>query len=247
MEMKDIIKDISARGNGSIYLGVVGTVRTGKSTFIKKIVETLIIPNIDDEFERKRALDEIPQSSGGKTIMTIEPKFVPNNIAKVKIDDLTCNMRLVDCVGYVIENSKGYEDENGPRMVKTPWYSEEIPFVEAAEIGTEKVIKDHSTIGIIVTTDGSIGDFERKDYIDALNYSILPEDAKLDGDYTVFCEKMRHTYGDKNDENKFFPLRDFFADHLLPNSNELVEEIIDYKGGTDSRKMSAEQVEGFAK
>ncbi len=167
MNKEEIIKNIALRTGGDIYLGVVGAVRTGKSTFIKKIVETLIIPNIDDEFERKRALDEIPQSSGGKTIMTIEPKFVPNNIAKVKIDDLTCNMRLVDCVGYVIENSKGYEDENGPRMVKTPWYSEEIPFVEAAEIGTEKVIKDHSTIGIIVTTDGSIGDFERKDYIDA--------------------------------------------------------------------------------
>ena len=167
MKKEDIIKNIATRTGGDIYLGVVGAVRTGKSTFIKKVLENLIIPNISDEFERKRALDEIPQSSGGKTIMTIEPKFVPNNIAKVKIDDLTCNMRLVDCVGYVIEKSKGYEDENGPRMVKTPWYNEEIPFIEAAEIGTEKVIKDHSTIGIIVTTDGSIGEFERNDYIEA--------------------------------------------------------------------------------
>lgn len=99
--------------------------------------------------------------------MTIEPKFVPNNVAKVKIDDLECNMRLVDCVGYVIDSAKGYEDENGPRMVKTPWYTDEIPFVEAAEIGTEKVIKDHSTIGIIVTTDGSIGEFDRNDYVKA--------------------------------------------------------------------------------
>ena len=121
MEMKDIIKDISARGNGSIYLGVVGTVRTGKSTFIKKVIENLVVPNIEDEYDKKKCLDEIPQSSGGKTIMTIEPKFVPNNVAKIKIDDMTCNMRLVDCVGYVIENAKGYEDENGPRMVKTPW------------------------------------------------------------------------------------------------------------------------------
>ena len=167
MEKQEIIKNIALRTGGDIYLGVVGAVRTGKSTFIKKVLETLIIPNISDEFEKKRALDEIPQSAGGKTIMTIEPKFVPNNIAEVKIDELTCNMRLVDCVGYVIDKAKGYEDENGPRMVKTPWYSEEIPFVEAAEIGTEKVIKDHSTIGIIVSTDGTIGEFERIDYISA--------------------------------------------------------------------------------
>lgn len=121
MNKEEIIKNIALRTGGDIYLGVVGAVRTGKSTFIKKVLENLIIPNISDEFERKRAMDEIPQSSGGKTIMTIEPKFVPNNIAKVKVDDLECNMRLVDCVGYVIDNAKGYEDENGPRMVKTPW------------------------------------------------------------------------------------------------------------------------------
>lgn len=167
MEKQEIIKDIALRTGGDIYLGVVGAVRCGKSTFIKKVLENLIIPNIDDEFERKRALDEIPQSSGGKTIMTIEPKFVPNNVAKVKIDDLECNMRLVDCVGYVIKNAKGYEDENGPRMVKTPWFNDEIPFVQAAEVGTEKVIKDHSTIGIIMTTDGTIGDFTRDDYVEA--------------------------------------------------------------------------------
>ena len=121
MDKSEIIKNIALRTGGDIYLGVVGAVRTGKSTFIKKVLETLIIPNIDDEFERKRALDETPQSAGGKTIMTIEPKFVPNNVAKVKIDDLECNMRLVDCVGYVIDEAKGYQDENGPRMVKTPW------------------------------------------------------------------------------------------------------------------------------
>ena len=167
MNKEEVIKNIALRTGGDIYLGVVGAVRTGKSTFIKKMLETLVIPNIDDEFERKRALDEIPQSSGGKTIMTIEPKFVPNNIAKVNIDNLSCNMRLVDCVGYVIDSAKGYEDENGPRMVKTPWYSDEIPFVEAAEIGTEKVIRDHSTIGIVVTTDGSIGEFTREDYVEA--------------------------------------------------------------------------------
>ncbi len=167
MDKQEIIKNIAYRTGGDIYLGVVGAVRTGKSTFIKKVVESLVVPNIEDEYERKRTLDEIPQSSGGKTIMTIEPKFVPNNVAKIKIDDMVCNVRLVDCVGYVIDDAKGYEDENGPRMVKTPWYPDEIPFIEAAEIGTEKVIKDHSTIGIIVTTDGSIGEFSREDYVSA--------------------------------------------------------------------------------
>ncbi len=169
MDKHEIIKNIAQRTGGDIYLGVVGAVRTGKSTFIKKVIETLVVPNIKDEYERKRALDEIPQSSSGKTIMTIEPKFVPNTAAKIDIDDFSCNIRLIDCVGYVIENAKGAEDENGPRMVKSPWYNEEIPFVEAAELGTEKVIKDHSTIGIVVTTDGSIGDFERSDYLEAEN------------------------------------------------------------------------------
>ena len=167
MEKYEIIKNIAKRSGGDIYLGVVGAVRTGKSTFIKRVVETLIVPDIEDEYERKRALDEIPQSAAGKTIMTTEPKFVPNNTAKIKIDDINCNIKLIDCVGYMINNAIGATDENGPRMVKTPWYNEEIPFTEAAEIGTEKVIKEHSTIGIVVTSDGSIGDFQRSDYIEA--------------------------------------------------------------------------------
>ena len=167
MDKQEIIKNIAKRSGGDIYLGVVGAVRTGKSTFIKRMVETLIVPHIEDEYERKRALDEIPQSAGGKTIMTTEPKFVPNNTATIKIDDFTCNIRMIDCVGYMIDKAQGATDENGPRMVKTPWYNEEIPFIEAAEIGTEKVIKDHSTIGIVITTDGSIGDFERGDYVEA--------------------------------------------------------------------------------
>lgn len=167
MEKIDIIKSITERTGGDIYLGVVGAVRTGKSTFIKKVIENLVVPNIEDEYERKRALDEIPQSAQGKTIMTTEPKFVPSNAAKIKIDEIETNVKLIDCVGYVIPNAKGYEDENGPRMVKTPWYDEEIPFIEAAEVGTEKVIKDHSTIGIVVTTDGSIGELTRTDYLEA--------------------------------------------------------------------------------
>ena len=167
MEKHEIIKSITERTNGELYLGVVGAVRTGKSTFIKKVIENLVVPNIEDEYERKRCLDEIPQSAQGKTIMTTEPKFVPSNAASIKIDDFTTNIRLVDCVGYVINDAKGYEDENGPRMVKTPWYDEQIPFVEAAEIGTEKVIRDHSSIGIVVTTDGSFGEISRNSYIEA--------------------------------------------------------------------------------
>ena len=167
MEKLEIIKNITERTGGDLYLGVVGAVRTGKSTFIKKVIENLVVPNIEDEYEKKRALDEIPQSAQGKTIMTTEPKFVPSNAAQIKIDEFETNVRLVDCVGYVIPGAKGYEDENGPRMVKTPWYDEEIPFVEAAEIGTGKVIKDHSSIGILITTDGSFGEIERKNYVEA--------------------------------------------------------------------------------
>lgn len=167
MEKIDIIKSITERTGGDVYLGVVGAVRTGKSTFIKKVIENLVVPNIEDEYERKRALDEIPQSAQGKTIMTTEPKFVPSNAAKIQIDEFTSSIRLVDCVGYVIPGAKGYEDENGPRMVKCPWYDDEIPFVEAAEIGTEKVIRDHSSIGIVVTTDGSFGEITRNNYVEA--------------------------------------------------------------------------------
>ena len=167
MDKKELIKTIALRTGGDIYLGIVGGVRTGKSTFIKKVVEKLIVPNIKDEYDKKRALDELPQSASGKTIMTIEPKFVPNNAASIEIDDFTCNVRLIDCVGYLIDNCKGAEDENGPRMVKCPWHDGEIPFVEAAEMGTEKVIKEHSTIGIVMTTDGSIGEFNRSDYLEA--------------------------------------------------------------------------------
>lgn len=168
MDKNNIIESIAKRGNGEIYLGVVGAVRTGKSTFIKRFIENLVVPNITDEYEKKRCLDEIPQSAQGKTIMTTEPKFVPSNGANIKISEFTTNIKLIDCVGYVIPGANGYEDEMGnPRMVKTPWTPEEIPFVEAAEIGTEKVIRDHATIGIVVTTDGSFGEISRSEYINA--------------------------------------------------------------------------------
>ena len=168
MEKNDIIESISKRGNGEIYLGVVGAVRTGKSTFIKRFIENIVVPNIENEYDKKKCLDEIPQSAQGKTIMTTEPKFVPSNGASIKVEEFETNIKLVDCVGYVIPGSNGYEDEDGnPRMVKTPWFEEPVPFVEAAEIGTEKVIKDHATIGIVVTTDGSFGEIKRDNYLEA--------------------------------------------------------------------------------
>jgi len=184
MEKIEVIKNISKRSGGDIYLGVVGAVRTGKSTFIRKFMENLVIPNIEDEYERKRCLDELPQAAAGKTIMTTEPKFVPATATKIKIEDFTANIRMIDCVGYIVPAAKGYEDENGPRLVMTPWYQEPIPFIEAAEIGTEKVIKDHSTIGIVVTTDGSIGDIPRSEYIDT-EKKVIEELSSLGKPYIV--------------------------------------------------------------
>lgn len=184
MEKIEVIKNIGKRSGGDIYLGVVGAVRTGKSTFIRKFMENLVIPNIADEYERKRCLDELPQAAAGKTIMTTEPKFVPATAAKLQVEDFTANIRMIDCVGYVIPAAKGYEDENGPRLVMTPWYQEAIPFVEAAEIGTEKVIKDHSTIGIVVTTDGSIGEIPRSEYLEA-EKTVIDELTSIGKPYIV--------------------------------------------------------------
>ncbi|OYD09724.1 stage IV sporulation protein A [Paludifilum halophilum] len=168
MQKVDIFKDIAERTGGDIYLGVVGAVRTGKSTFIKRFMEQVVIPNISDDAEQVRATDELPQSGAGKTITTIEPKFVPNQAVQLNVSEgIDINVRLVDCVGYAIQGAKGYEDEAGPRMINTPWYEEPIPFQEAAEIGTRKVIQEHSTLGVAVTTDGSIADIPRQAYEDA--------------------------------------------------------------------------------
>ena len=221
MEKQEIIKNIAARSGGDIYLGVVGAVRTGKSTFIKRMVETLVVPNIEDEYERKRALDEIPQSAAGKTIMTTEPKFVPNNAAKIGIDDFSCNIRLIDCVGYVIDKAVGAEDENGPRMVKTPWYNEEIPFVEAAEVGTEKVIKEHSTIGIVVTTDGSIGEFDRADYLEAEN-RVINELKSIGKPFIVILNSTHPTLPET--ERLANSLKDEYNVPVMPISVEAMTE-----------------------
>lgn len=166
MENYDIYKDIVSRTDGDIYIGVVGPVRTGKSTFIKRFMENVVIPNIDNEYKRERAIDELPQSAAGRTIMTTEPKFIPNEAIEIVLENnIKLKTRLVDCVGYLVKNSLGYLEENMPRMVKTPWEEEEVPFEVAAEIGTRKVITEHSTVGIVITTDGSITELPREEYL----------------------------------------------------------------------------------
>lgn len=168
MEGYSIYKDIANRTQGDIYIGVVGPVRTGKSTFIKRFMDLMVIPNIENDYKRERAMDELPQSAGGKMIMTTEPKFIPNEAVDITLGDSTSfRMRMIDCVGYIVENALGHIENEAPRMVMTPWSENAMPFAEAAEIGTKKVITEHSTIGIVVTTDGSITEIEREDYLDA--------------------------------------------------------------------------------
>lgn len=168
MDRYDIYQQIATRTNGDIYIGVVGPVRTGKSTFIKRFMDLLVIPNIENEFEKDRAQDELPQSAAGKTIMTTEPKFIPNEAVEITVGESTrLKVRMVDCVGYLVENALGHMENDAPRMVQTPWFSHKIPFGEAAELGTRKVITEHSTIGIVIVTDGTITEIPREDYLDA--------------------------------------------------------------------------------
>ena len=209
MERAELYRDIAKRTQGDIYIGVVGPVRTGKSTFIKRFMDLLVVPNIENEHVRERLVDELPQSGSGKTIMTPQPKFVPNEACELTLDDtMGVRVRRVDCVGYMVEGAIGHTENESARMVRTPWFDYDIPFDEAAEIGTKKVITEHSTIGIVMTTDGSISGIDReayavceervvrelqgqgKPFIVVLN-SIHPEDP----DTVSLCEKLSERYG----------------------------------------------------
>ncbi len=166
MEERNVYQDISRRTDGDVYIGVVGPVRTGKSTFIKRFMDTVVLPNISDESVYRRTVDELPQSSAGKTIMTTEPKFIPEESVRVDLgDNVSFRVRMIDCVGYLVESALGHSEDDSPRMVRTPWSDEEIPFNDAAEIGTKKVITDHSSIGLVITADGSFGEIPREDYL----------------------------------------------------------------------------------
>lgn len=206
---KDIYSDIAERTDGDIYIGIVGPVRTGKSTFIKRFMESLVIPNIESEFKRERAIDELPQSATGKTIMTTEPKFIPEEAVEISLGSgARFNVRMIDCVGYIVPSSLGYIENEMPRMVMTSWFDEEIPFNMAAEIGTQKVISEHSTIGLVVTTDGSISDIPRSEY-EECEERVINELKELGKPFVVvmnsvnpstdavkeLCERMSEKYG----------------------------------------------------
>lgn len=195
MDTLQLMKEISKRSDGDVYLGVVGPVRSGKSTFIKRFMEVAVINNMEEGDEKRRAIDELPQSGDGKTIMTMEPKFIPSNAATIKIEDnFSLHVRLIDCVGFLIDSASGYIEDGKMRMVKTPWFDEEIPFDEAARIGTEKVIREHSTIGIVVLSDGTINDFAYEDYLSA-ETKVLQEVSMLDKPYVIVLNS-------KNPENE---------------------------------------------
>ena len=180
-----IYRDIATRTQGDIYIGVVGPVRTGKSTFIKRFMQTLVIPNIESDYRRERAIDELPQSAAGRTIMTTEPKFIPEDAVEVFMDDETSfRVRMIDCVGYIVPSSLGYIENEAPRMVLTPWFEQEVPFNMAAEVGTRKVITEHSTIGLLVTTDGSISDIPRDEYEEA-EQRVIDELRAIDKPFVV--------------------------------------------------------------
>lgn len=190
MSEMNIYQDIAERTDGNIYIGVVGPVRTGKSTLIKRFMDTLVLPHISSDYRRERAVDEMPQSAAGRTIMTTEPKFIPEDAVEISLDgNASFAVRMIDCVGYIVPSSLGYVEDDQPRMVKTPWYEEEIPFNMAAEIGTKKVITEHSTIGLVVTTDGSISDIPREEYEEA-EERVISELKELNKPFIVLLNCM---------------------------------------------------------
>jgi len=225
MEVFDVYKDIEARTGGAIYLGVVGPVRTGKSTFIKRFMDLMVLPKMEDAPSRERARDELPQSASGKTVMTAEPKFVPKEAAEIKLmGDLNVKVRLVDCVGYMVEGATGHMENGEERMVKTPWYENEIPFTKAASVGTQKVIRDHATIGIVVTTDGSIGELPRANYLAAEEKTI--QELKTLGKPFVVLVNSQKPYSQET-KKLVDEIRDQYDVSVMPvNCEQLREEDI---------------------
>ena len=196
MEVFDIYRDIQARTNGEIYLGIVGPVRTGKSTFIKRFMDLLVLPKMENDHSRERTRDELPQSASGRTIMTTEPKFVPKEAAEISLlDDVNVKVRLIDCVGYMVEGASGHMENEEERKVKTPWFEYEIPFTKAASIGTQKVIHDHATIGIVITTDGSICELKRDGYMAAEEKTI--KELQAIGKPFIVLVNSKKPYGDE--------------------------------------------------
>lgn len=225
MEDFNVYKDINARTNGEIYIGVVGPVRTGKSTFIKRFMEKMVLPNIVDENDKEIAQDEMPQSASGRTIMTTEPKFIPKDGVDIRIDDnINMKVRLIDCVGYVVAGAEGQMEDGKDRMVKTPWYDYDIPFAKAAEIGTKKVINNHSTVGIVVTCDGSFGELERESYIEAENRTV--NELKELGKPFVMLLNSNHPY-DSETKNLAKELSDKYKVSVIPvNCDQMTNEDI---------------------
>ena len=218
----NIYEDIAKRTQGDIYIGVVGPVRTGKSTFIRKFMETLVLPNIENEFKRDRTRDEIPQSGSGKTIMTVEPKFVPADGVVIQLkDSVSLKVRMVDCVGYIVEGALGHEENGKQRLVSTPWSKDAMTFEEAAEIGTKKVIRDHSTIGVVVITDGSVTGIERGSYIEA-EESVIDELKSMNKPFVVILNSL--TPKDEKTELLRNELEEKYEVPILPVNVEQMEE-----------------------
>lgn len=225
MTNRNVYENITARTGGDIYLGVVGPVRTGKSTFIKRFMDVMVLPQMEDSAAKKRTVDELPQSAQGKTIMTTEPKFIPREAATIQFDDeVSANLKLIDCVGYLIDGVSGHMEEGNERMVKTPWFDHEIPFAKAAQIGTEKVIREHATIGILVTTDGSFTEIPRENYVPAEERTVQ-ELKKIGKPFVVLLNTPRPHSNDSQQLAK--KLQEKYGVSVLPvNCEQLKQEDI---------------------